>query len=197
MMVFKSKERKEIERRIRIKKAKTMVQNYIYKLEKLQKRIFNQGKEFAKLGDEKMVRNQVTKYLAIESRLKQAKKLLLLMEEADIQRELAKLSNTFIQFSKDVINSIAEAPNIKDITKAQVKFEEAMAKVEGIEDALDTVIDAASESILSGSEFSEDKIEEVSKLLMEETKVEEEEVDSKIEQKLREIEEMMKNDKTK
>ncbi|HEC88000.1 MAG TPA: hypothetical protein ENI52_01640 [Thermoplasmata archaeon] len=190
--MFKSKERKEIERKIRMRKAKNLVQNYIIKLERLQKRIFNQGKEYAKLGDGRMVKSQASKYLALENRIRQAKKLLLLMEEAEIQRELVGVSASFIQFSKDIVNSIADAPKIKDISKMHVKFEEAMAKVEGMEEVLNTVIDAASEGILSGEEFSEEKIEEVAKLLEGEAGTEESEIDKKIEKKLKDIEEMMK-----
>ncbi len=191
-MVFKSKEEKEIERKIRIRKAKVIVKNYIAKLEKLQKRIFDQGKNFAKLGDEKMVRNQASKYLALQSRIKQAKKLLLLMEEAEIERELVRVSANFIQFSKDIVNSIAEAPKIKDIAKTNVKFEEAMTKVKGIEEALDIAIDVASESIIGGEEFSEEKIEEVAKILKGEAITEEGEIDKEIDEKLKDIEEMMK-----
>ena len=191
-MVFKSKEEKEIERKIRIRKAKVIVKNYIAKLEKLQKRIFDQGKNFAKLGDEKMVRSQASKYLALQSRIKQAKKLLLLMEEAEIERELVRVSANFIQFSKDIVNSIAEAPKIKDIAKTNMKFEEAMTKVKGIEEALDIAIDVASESIIGGEEFSEEKIEEVAKILKGEAMTEEGEIDKEIDEKLKDIEEMMK-----
>jgi len=191
-MVFKSKEEKEIERKIRIRKAKVIVKNYMAKLEKLQKRIFDQGKNFAKLGDEKMVRNQASKYLALQSRIKQAKKLLLLMEEAEIERELVRVSANFIQFSKDIVNSIAEAPKIKDMAKTNVKFEEAMTKVKGIEEALDIAIDVASESIIGGEEFSEEKIEEVAKILKGEAITEEGEIDKEIDEKLKDIEEMMK-----
>ena len=191
-MIFKNKERKEIERRVRIKKAKSLVQNYIVKLERLQKRVFEQGKQYAKLGDKKMVRNQASKYLALESRIKQAKKLLLLMEEAEIQRELVKVSINFIQFSKDIVTSIAEAPKIREIAKMHVKFEEAMAKVEGIEEVLNTVIDASSESILSGEEFSDEEVSKITKLLESEIGTEESELDKEIDEKLKNIEEMMR-----
>ena len=75
--MFKSKEKMEIERKIRIRKSKTVVQNYISKLERLQKRVFVHGKEYAKLGEQQMVKNQASKYLALENRVHQAKKLLL------------------------------------------------------------------------------------------------------------------------
>ena len=194
--MFKSKEKLEIERKIRIRKSKTVVQSYISKLERLQKRVFSQGKEYAKLGERKMVHNQASKYLALENRIHQAKKLLLLMEEAEIQRELVNVSGSFIQFSKDIVNSIADAPKVDDIAKVHVKFEEAMTKVEGIEEALNTVLDASSEGILSGETFGEDKIEEVSKLLEGEAGAEEKEIaselDNEIEKKMKKIEDMMK-----
>ena len=62
--MFKSKEKMEIERKIRIRKSKTVIQNYISKLERLQKRVFSHGKEYAKLGEQQMVRNQASKYLS-------------------------------------------------------------------------------------------------------------------------------------
>lgn len=198
--MFRSKEKMEIERKIRIRKSKTVIQNYISKLERLQKRVFTHGKEYAKLGEEQMVKNQASKYLALESRIHQAKKLLLLMEEAEIQRELVSVSGSFIQFSKDIVNSIADAPKVEDVTKVQVKFEEAMTKVEGIEEALNTVLDASSEGILTGEAFGEEKIDEVAKLLEGEADAEESEMDTKldteldkeIEKKMKNIEEMMK-----
>jgi hypothetical protein len=194
--MFKSKQKIEIERKIRIRKSKTVIQGYISKLEVLQKRVFGQGKDYAKLGENKMVRSQASKYLALESRIRQAKKLLLLMEEAEIQRELVNVSGSFIQFSKDLVNSIAEAPKVGDLTKIHVRFEEAMAKVEGIEEALNTVIDASSEGILTGEAFGEEKIDEVAKLLEGEAGVEEKEkdseIDKEIEKKMKNIEEMMK-----
>ena len=198
--MFRSKEKKEIERKVRIRKSKTIIQSYISKLEHLQKRVFGQGKEYAKLGDQKMTRNQASKYLALENRIIQAKKLLLLMEEAEIQRELVNVSGSFIQFSKDIVNSIAEAPRIGDITNVQVRFEEAMTKVEGIEEALNNVLDASSEGILTGEAFGEEKIEEVAKLLEGEAGAEESErisdteLDKEIEKKMKDIEETMKKE---
>ena len=194
--MFKSKGKKEIERKIRIRKSKTVVQNYVHKLEHLQKRVFNHGKQYAKLGEKGMVKSQASKYLALEGRIHQAKKLLLLMEEAEIQRELVNVSGSFIQFSKDIVNSIADAPKVDDMAKAHLKFEEAMTKVEGIEEALNTVLDASSEGILSGEAFGEDKIEEVAKLLEGEAGAEESELDKgldeEIDKKMKNIEDMMK-----
>lgn len=188
----KSKEEKEIERKIRAKKAKAMLQNYISNLERLQKRIFEIGMEAAKLGDEKLVKRQAVKFLALENRINQARKLLLLMEEAEAQKELIKVSSSFLTFSKDIVDSIAEGPGVDKIAKMHVEFEKAMMRVESIEEALSVVVDAASESILTSGEFDDEKVSEVVRMLESEAGVEEKELDAKIEERLREVEDMMR-----
>ena len=188
----KSKEEKEIERKIRSRKARATLQNYISNLERLQKRVFEIGKEAARLGDEKLMRRQAAKFLALESRINQARKLLLLMEEAEAQKELVKISSSFITFSKDIVDSIAEGPGVDKIAKMHVEFEKAMMKVESIEEALSVVVDAASESILTSGEFDDEKVNEVVKMLEGEAGVEERELDARIEKRLREVEEMMR-----
>ncbi|AIF70137.1 hypothetical protein PAP_08785 [Palaeococcus pacificus DY20341] len=162
---WKSKEEKEIERKVRMRKAKMALKQYINNLENLKQKIFLQGKEAAKLGDEALLKRSAVKYLALEQRIRQAKRLLLLMEEAEIQRELVKVSANFIQFSKDVVRSIAEGPGAEDVAKIQVEFEKAMGKVENIEEALNTMIDLTSESILTGN-FDVETIEAAEGLMI-------------------------------
>ncbi len=159
MKFWKSKEEKEIERRIRAKKAKMALKQYINNLEALKRRVFLQGKEAAKLGDEELLRRSAVKYLVLENRIKEAKRLLLLMEEAEIQRELVKVSAEFLRFSRDIVESIAEGPGAEDVAKMQVEFEKAMAKVETLDEALSSMLDVTSESILSGN-FDEETIKE-------------------------------------
>lgn len=192
MKLRKSREEKEIERKIKAKKAKTMLQSYISNLERLQKKIFELGREAAKLNDSKLVRRQAEKYLALENRINQAKRLMILIEEAEAQKELVKVSSHFISFSKDIVESIAEGPDVKSIAETQVHLEKAMMKAENLEEALSVVVDAASESILTSGEFDDQKIERVVKMLESEATMEEKEINSRIEAKIREVEEMMK-----
>ena len=163
--LWKSKEEKEIERKVRMRKAKMALKQYINNLENLKRKIFLQGKEAAKLGDETLLKRSAVKYLVLENRIKQAKRLLLLMEEAELQKELVKVSADFIQFSKDIVQSISEGPGAEDIAKIQVNFEKAMGKVENLDEALSTMLDLTSESILSGS-FDEETIETAESLMM-------------------------------
>ena len=171
--LWKSKEEKEIERRIRINKAKTALQRYIRGLEELSKRILEQGKEAALLGDKELMRRQARKYFVVNQRIKQTKRLLLLMEEAELQRELVRASSKFIEFSKDIISSIAEGPTPSEIVKAQTRLEEALAKAESVEEALNTILDLTSEGILTSKSLSEREIDELMRLMEEEARGEE------------------------
>jgi len=190
--MFRSKDRKKIERKVRIKKSKMVVQNYINKLEILQKRVYNQGKEYANIGDNNSIRKQASKYLALQNKIQSAKKMLLLMEEADIQTELVSVSNSFIEFSRDLIGSIADAPSIEKLSKANVNFEKAISNIERVEETLNAVIDASSEGILSAGMFDDEKVEEVSKIMKNEAELEEVS-DKEINNKLKKIEDMMKD----
>jgi len=87
------------------------------------------------------------------------------MEEAELQRELVKVSADFIQFSKDIVASIAEGPGAEDVAKIQVEFEKAMGKVENIDEALNTMLDLTSESILTGN-FDVETIEAAEELIV-------------------------------
>ncbi|WP_297073767.1 hypothetical protein [Thermococcus sp.] len=181
MKFWKSKEEKEIERKIRARKAKMALKQYISNLEALKRRVFLQGREAAKLRDDALLMRSAVKYLTLENRIKQAKRLLLLMEEAEIQRELVKVSAEFLQFSRDIVESIAEGPGAEDIARMQVEFEKAMTKVESLDEALSAMLDMTSESILSGN-FDEDVIKETEAFFDIEPS----------EKKIREIEKMMK-----
>jgi len=54
--------------------------------------VYNQGKQAAKLGDDKFVKRQAAKYLALQDKSKRSQRMLLLMEEARLQREMVKIS---------------------------------------------------------------------------------------------------------
>ena len=184
--LWKSKEEKEIERKVRMRKAKMALKQYINNLENFKRKIFLQGKEAAKLGDENLLKRSAVKYLVLEQRIKQAKRLLLLMEEAELQRELVKVSADFIQFSKDIVKSIAEGPRAEDVAKIQVEFEKAMGRVENLDEALSTMLDLTSERILSGN-FDVETIEAAEGLMVSSAS---EELEPR--KRLKEIEDLMK-----
>lgn len=191
----KSPEERNIEREMRHKKAVSRVKNYISKLESLQKQVYRQGKEAAAINDHQFVKRQAAKYMGLQERIRKGQRILLLMEEARVQKELANISGDFITFAKDISDTISEAPEMKDIASMQVDFEKAMGKVEEIDEAMSTAVELASESILSSEEFSEETLDEVASSMEGEAAEEEAggtELDQRISKGIEEVERKMK-----
>jgi hypothetical protein len=188
----KSKEEKDIEREIRHRKARATLQHYIERIEDLQKMVYNQGKQAAKLGDDKFVKRQAAKYLALQERSKRSQRMLLLMEEARLQREMVKISGEFITFARDISQSIAEGPDVNKIAHSQVEFEKALTQSEKIDEALSVALDMASESILSSQDFSEKSVDEIVKTMQGEVEIEEKSMDDRITKGIKNVEDMMK-----
>lgn len=188
----KSKEEKEIEREIRYRKAKTSINNYIRKLENVQKMVYEQGKKAAQINDDKFVRRQAVKYIAIGERIKKGQRLFLLMEEARLQRDLVKISGDFVVFAKDITSSILEGPDVEKISKMQVEFEKGLAQAEKIDEALSTAVDLASEGILESGDLSESGIDSIVSSMEGDAINEESDLDERISRGISEIETKMK-----
>ncbi|MDY6865114.1 MAG: hypothetical protein SVY15_03975 [Halobacteriota archaeon] len=188
----KSKEEKEIEREIRYRKAKATLKSYIEKLARLQTMVYDQGKQAAKLGDEEFLKRQALKYLALQEKKKKAQKMLLLMEEVKVQREMVKVSGEFVNFAKDISDSIFEAPDTNKIAGMQIELEKAMTKAETIDEALSVAIDMTSEGILTSESFSDANVEEIMKTMEGEVETEEKGLDDRISKGVKDVEEMMR-----
>ncbi|MCL0093652.1 hypothetical protein M1O53_01475 [Dehalococcoidia bacterium] len=188
----KSREEKEIEREIRYRKAKARVKGYISKLMDLQKTIYDQGRQAARLNEEKFLKRQAAKYLVLQERIRKGQRMLLLMDEARLQREMVKISGDFVTFAKDISESIIEGPDVEKIAGMQVELEKAMAQAEGIDEALSTTLDMASEGILSAEGFSDRDINEIVKTMEGEAETEEKGLDERISRSIKEVEDMMR-----
>jgi len=188
----KSKEEKDIEREIRYRKAKTSINKYIQKLEKVQKMVYEQGKQAAKIGDDTFVRRQAVKYMAIGERIKKGHRLFLLMEEARLQRDLVQISGDFVIFAKDITASILEGPDVEKITSMQVEFEKGLAQAEQIDEALSTAVDLASEGILGSEDLSESSVDSMISSMQGDAIDEEPQLDERISKGISEIESKMK-----
>jgi hypothetical protein len=191
MKLRKSKQEKEIEREIRYRKAKKTLKSYIEKLYGLQKLIYDQGKQAARLGDETFLKRQAAKYLVLQERIRKGQKMLLLMEEARLQKELVKVSGDFVSFASDISKSIFEAPDTKKVAGMQVELEKAMPQAEAIDETLSIAIDMASEGILSAENFSEKDMDEIVKTMEGEVETEEKGLDERITKRIKDVEDLI------
>jgi hypothetical protein len=191
----KSKEEKEIEREVAYREVKVTLNRYIDKCEELRKEYWNSGREAAKLGDQKLLRQFSLGVVSMEDRANRARKLLLYIKGIKLKGEDVKLSGEFVKFAKNISASILEGVDAKSISKMQVELEKAMSRAEQIDIALSTVMDVVSEGILSSPEMSEKNIAEVEQLIQKEAATAESEIDLKIDEKLKRVEEAIRREK--
>lgn len=188
----KSKQEREIEREIEYRKAKATLKNYLGKVEELQRMVFEQGKQAAKLGDDTFLKRQAAKYLALQDRIRKGQKMLLLMEETRLQKEMVKVSGDFVRFAHDISDSIFEGPDTEKIANMQMELEKAMTQAETIDETLTVALDMASEGIMGSESFSEQSLDEIVKTMEGETETEEKGLDERISHGVKDVAEMMK-----
>ncbi len=189
----KSQQEKDIEREIEYRKAKAKLKNYIGKVEELQRMVFDQGKQAAKLGDDKFLKRQAGKYLTLQDRVRKGQRMLLLMDEVRLQKEMVKVSGDFVSFAHGISESIFEGPDTEKIANMQMELEKSMAQAESIDEALSVALDMANEGILGSESFSESSMDEIAKTMEGEVETEEESVlDERISKGVKEVAEMMK-----
>lgn len=190
----KTKQEKELERELAYRKAKSALQNYIDKCKQLQNKYWEQGKASAKIGDAKLLRQFAIGYMSMQESVRKGERLLLYMEGIKLQRDKVKISAEFVEFAKDMSESVLEGINIKDVSQMQGELAKSLTEAEKVDFSLTTVLDALNEKILASPEdtVSED-VSEVSKAMEKEVAEKEKSLDGKIEEGLKKIEEAMKS----
>ena len=132
------------------------------------------------------------KHMAIGERIKKGQRLFLLMEEARLQRDLVNISGDFVDFAKDITESILEGPDVEKIAGMQVEFEKGLVQAEKIDEALSMAVDVASESILGSEDISESSIDSMISSMEGDAIDEEPKLDDRISKGISEIESKMK-----
>ena len=189
----KSKNQKDIEREFRYRQAKTSINKHIQQLEKVQKMVYEQGKQAASIDDTTFVRRQAMKYVSIGERIRKGQRLILLMEEARLQRDLVKISGDFVIFAQDITESILEGPDIDNITEMHLELEKGLSKAEKIDEALSMAVDIASESIMASENMSENSIDSIITSMEGDVIDDESDLDERISKGVKDIENQMHN----
>jgi hypothetical protein len=189
------KETKEIERRIKFKRGKSQVESYINKLAANEKKLFNLGKRSHKLGDKAQFVHIAKAILWTQEQRNRWERYLVQMETMEARRDQVQATGAFVGSMKAMTESMMQGASVKDITKAQVEMENALARAESVEETMNVVMEASADSAFSSDELTDEKINELQRIIAGDASVEEEDVfDSKISDGLKSIEEELKRD---
>ncbi len=194
MSLFKRKTKQEIEieRKIAYQKLVNKLNMYIEECKRLSEKYWENGKKAASVGDAKMLREFATGYYRMQQNIKRAQRILLFLENVYLRKEEANLGVEIVKLMEDVSEDVKNSVDVKEITALEGDLSSALEKAEKAEISLTSIMDVLSNTILSSPETTEKDISMISENMGEEAFLEEQGLDEKIDEKIREIEEKMR-----
>lgn len=193
MGLFKSKQQKEMEQRMLIRRTMQKIQKYINSLESQKTKYI----EWAKIAKQKGIETQYS--LAVSglktavAQQKKAEEILLNFELTSQMRDLNVMTSEFLNGMSSLSKEMASISKNMDFVKVQQQFEVAMMGVEETTFNLDNMLDT-SESSFANLACDTSKIDndEIEKLINNETITQEAALDVEIDKKLEQIQNAIK-----
>ena len=165
MGLFKSKQQKEIEKKMLIKRTINTMNKQINKLED-QKRVFIEAAKRAKQRDlDAQFNRALSGYKMTVQQQKRAQEMLLNFEITSQMRDVTMMTSEFLRGMSDISKEMSKLADAKEFAKIQTQFEEAMAAVETQTDQMDNFMEMSQQTFYnqgidkSGKQMSDDELE--------------------------------------
>ncbi len=165
MGIFKSKQQKEIEKKMLIKRTINAMNKQINKLEE-QKKVFVDAAKRAKQKDlEAQYNLALSGYKMTVQQQKRAQEMLLNFEITAQMKDVTMMTSQFLKGMSDISKEMSKLADAKEFAKIQAQFEEAMAAVETQTEQMDNFMEMSQETFYnqgldkSGKQMSDEEFE--------------------------------------
>lgn len=193
MGLFKSKQQKDMEQRMLIRKTMQKIQRYIQNLEKQKAKYIEWAKTAKQKGIESQYNLAVSGLRTAVAQQKKAEEILLNFELTSQMRDLNVMTSEFLGGMSSLSKEMAKISKNMDFVKVQQEFEVAMMGVEETTVNLDNMLDSSESSFASiAADSSKVDSNEIEKLITNEATDEENSMDTEIDKKLEEIQKAIK-----
>ena len=146
MAWFKSKQQKEIEKKMLIKRTINTMNKQINKLED-QKRVFVEAAKRAKEKDlDAQFNLALSGYKMTVQQQKRAQEMLLNFEITAQMKDVTMMTSEFLKGMSSISKEMTKLADAKEFAKIQAQFEEAMAAVETQTDQMDNFMEMSQET---------------------------------------------------
>ncbi len=199
MGIFKSKQQKEIEKKMLVKRTINTMNKQINKLEE-QKKVFIDAAKRAKMKDlEAQYNLALSGYKMTVQQQKRAQEMLLNFEITAQMKDVTMMTSEFLRGMSDISREMTKLADAKEFAKIQAQFEEAMAAVETQTEQMDNFMEMSQETFYnqgldkSGKQMSDEEFE---KFIMEQASQDElssENIDKEMEEVRKKIESDISN----
>jgi len=178
MGLFKTKQEKEIEEKMQVKKTLNQMQKHIDKLEQQKKIYIEAAKKAKKLGLNAQFNLAVTGLRMTMSQQKKAQEMQLNFEIVSQMKDMSSMTHEFLNGLSTISKTMIKLTDSKEFAKVQAQFEAAMNGVEMQQESMDVFLDTSATrySDMSG-DSSTVTDDEISSLIDEELGQDENEAD--------------------
>lgn len=146
MGLFKSKQQKEIEKKMLIKRTINAMNKQINKLED-QKQVFIDAAKRAKEKDlDAQFNLALSGYKMTVQQQKRAQEMLLNFEITAQMKDVTMMTSEFLRGMSDISKEMTRLADAKEFSKIQSQFEEAMAAVETQTEQMDNFMEMSQET---------------------------------------------------
>lgn len=170
MGLFKSKQQKEIEKKMLVKRTINTMNKQIGRLEE-QKKVFVDAAKRAKDKDlEAQYRLALSGYKMTVQQQKRAQEMLLNFEITAQMKDVTMMTSEFLRGMSAISKEMTKLADAKEFAKIQAQFEEAMVAVETQTDQMDNFMEMSQETFYNQGRDKEGKQmtdEEFEKFIME------------------------------
>ncbi len=169
MGLFKSKQQKEIEKKMLIKRTINTMNKQINKLED-QKQVFIDAAKRAKSkGLDAQFNLALSGYKMTVQQQRRAQEMLLNFEITAQMKDVTMMTSEFLRGMSSISQEMTKLADAKEFAKIQAQFEEAMVAVETQTDQMDNFMEMSQETFYNQSKDKSGKMsdEEIEKFVLE------------------------------
>jgi len=152
MALFKSRERREAERRLKIRRAKARLSQQVNSLRTQRDKYVAQGEEAARQGKTDKVRQFARAILQFKAMEKRFQDILLTLELFEAQKEMMSIQSDFVVALKACASSIRDSAVVQDLAKLEAEFEKATMLTEQANETMDVFLQSSPETLSAGAD---------------------------------------------
>lgn len=154
MGLFKTKQEKEMEKRMLVKKTMRNIEKYITQLQMQKNKSIEAAKQAKLQGSPQQYSLAVSGLKTALAQEKKAKEMLLNFQLTLQMRDLSKMTGEFLNGMSVISKEMKELTDDMNFAKVQKQFEAAMMGVEETTDNIDAMLDTTNDSFTAISNAS-------------------------------------------
>lgn len=193
--LFKSRQQREFEAELAMRRSKAHVQRFIRQAKKVQNRYWELGKEALRLGDREQFRRLGAAFLRARELVNQWERYLLQLETLSVHHQEVSATGQFLKGINALSRSILRGATPDQIAATQAKMEEAMARTEALNEVLALAMESSADAVFGAVDVDEKQIDQLALQMDAEAAADETSAyDQRIAQALQEIEQQMRKE---